>query len=222
VSGNDSVNWGSLGPSGTAVLPGTPSNQTFSIRSTDGRSLSVASSAGILPGGGGANLTVAALAGLPSLLNTQHFAIATPPLPEFDVFDQYNLQINFNTAVAAAGADVLAQASSPGMPAIFEVVAFDSTTANIGQYSGFLGDSTSPTSGFFGLRSDSGARIASILFQIQFEVQSRFSSNASLEIDQLDFIAAPAASVPEPSALLMSAIAVLLGLVYAVYRRQPA
>jgi hypothetical protein len=110
VGGNDSVNWGTLGPTGTTVVPSTTLDQIVSIISTIGRNVTVESVADT-PLGGGANLTVGTLSSLPSISDTQHFPITTPPGPEYDPDVIYTIQINFPTPVAAAGAGVLGQLS---------------------------------------------------------------------------------------------------------------
>jgi hypothetical protein len=232
VGGNDSVNWGTLGPSGTAVVPTTALDQTFSIVSTGGVSVTVESAADE-SGGGGANLTVGTLSGLASVSNTQHFAITTPPLPEFDSTFLYTIKINFATPVTAAGADVLGQISF-GEPfalfGVFEVNAFSLDSqghrATIGgystQFSNQFGTGSLPLNGFYGLRSDSGPVISSIWYQVQFPVQSRFSYDASLALDQLGIIVRSPVSVPEPSTLIMGVTGALVGLGYTSCRRRRA
>jgi hypothetical protein len=226
VGGNDAINWGSLGPSGTVVVPSTTQDQTFPMVSTGGKSATVESAADTLAGGG-ANLTVGALSGLPSVFNSQHFPITTPPLPEFDPFITYNININFSTPVSAAGADILAQATlnlQPGQGALgqFEVVALgrnsDGTMPTLGFFFFNLGDSATPTSGFYGLRSDSGPVISTIEFLIQFQSQSRFRYDAGLTVNRVDFLTPSAA--PEPSTLIMGATATLLGLGSAFHRHR--
>jgi hypothetical protein len=226
VGGNDSINWGTLGPSGTTVVPSTTQDQTFSIVSTKGMSVSVESVADTSLGGG-ANLTMGTLSGLPSISDTQHFPIMTPPGPEFDYTFNYTIEINFATPVAAVGADVLEQLSY-GEPfalfGLFEVAAFSLDSqghrTTIGGYSTeFLANSV-PLSGFYGLRSNSGPVISSIWYELQFPVQSRFSYDASFALNQLDFIAAAPVTVPEPSTLIMGITGALLGLGYSSCRRR--
>jgi hypothetical protein len=228
VAGNDSINWSSLGPTGTVVVPTTTQDQTFSIVSGRGMIVTVESAADDSRGGG-ANLKVGTLAGLASVSNTQHFAIATPPSPEFDTTFDYTIKINFATPVAAAGADVLGQlgfGTLGSLFGVFEVNAFslDSQghSTNIGgystQYSNPFGAGSIPLNGFYGLRSDSGPVISSIWYEIQFPVQSRFSYDSSFALNQLDLIGPAAVSAPEPSTLIMGATAALLGLGYACHR----
>jgi hypothetical protein len=228
VGGNDSVNWGTLGPSGMTVVPSTTEDQTFSIVSTGGRSVSVESAADDLRGGG-ANLTVGTLVGRSSLSDGQHFAITTPPLPEFDTDSLYTIRINFATPVAAAGADVLGQLSF-GEPfslfGVFQVNAFSTDaqghTANIGgystQFSNPFGTGSVPLSGFYGLRSDAGPVISSIWYQMEFPVQSRFSYDSSFALNQLDIIVPATGPVREPSTLIMGVSAAFLGLGYLAAR----
>lgn len=228
VGGNDSVNWGSLGPSGTVVVPSTTMDQTFSIVSTARRTMTIESAADTLAGGG-ANLTVGMLSGPPAVLNNQLSPITTPPLPEFDPFLIYHININFNTPVSAAGADVLAQATRnllPGQGSLgqFEVVALgknsDGTMPTLGFFFFDLGDSAAPTAGFYGVRSDSGPNISTLEFLIQFQSQSRFRYDAGLTVNQVDFLVPPAVSVPEPSTLITGATAAVMGLGWTFCRRR--
>lgn len=238
LAGNDSLNWGQLGPAGTEVGTGffPASIPPTSMITNHGLGATLT---GFNNAGGGREAVIDQLLGTPSL--------QWEPGTTIDNFDPGRLtraiiDLQFNDPVEAVGTDVLAQAirgNATGNQGSVAVQVFDTSGLQIFNEFAFgisdadpfvefdglaFGDGLYESQQFVGVRSDTGADIGRLRFLVTSGTTLLDGlQGVGLEVNRVDLIHAAGDdgtnAVPEPASGVLFGLT-LVGMALAARRRR--